>query len=50
MQLFLNDGTELILDSVGKYVAYTGKVMAGTDYGEQYIYPLSKALDRKIFS
>ena len=34
MQLFLSDGTELILDSVGKYVAYVGKVKGGTDYGE----------------
>ena len=49
MQIFLEDGTELILDSVNKYIAYVGKFKSGTDYGEQFIYPLKKALDRKIF-
>ena len=49
MQIFIADGTELILDSVGKYVAFVGKVKGGADYGEQFIYPLSKALDIKIF-
>ena len=49
MQIYIADGTELVLDSVGKYVAFVGKTKGGTDYGEQFIYPLSKALDRMIF-
>ena len=37
------------MDSVNKYVAFVGKIKGGTDYGDQFIYPLNKALDRKIF-
>ena len=30
----MDDGTELILDSANKYIAYVGKYKSGTDYGE----------------
>lgn len=46
-QIFLNDGTEIILDTEIKKLAYVGKNHGGADFGDHYVIELKKALDRK---
>ena len=49
-QIFLNDGTEIILDTEIKKLAYVGKNHGGADFGDHYVIELKKALDRKQYT